>query len=76
MTERAQRRERLLTAREVAELLSVPESWVREQTRIGQLPHLPLGRYRRYRLDAVLEWIHDREAGNGTARTHQPRIAS
>ena len=40
--------DRLLTAKEVAELLAVPESWVREATREGRIPHLKLGRYRRY----------------------------
>ena len=43
--------DRLLTAAEVADLLAVKESWVREATRDGRLPHLRLGRYRRYRLD-------------------------
>ena len=45
--------ERLLTAKEVAELLAVPESWVREATREGRLPHLRLGRYRRYEREAI-----------------------
>jgi hypothetical protein len=31
--------ERLLTAAEVAERLSVPESWVRAETRAGRIPH-------------------------------------
>jgi excisionase family DNA binding protein len=40
--------DRLLTAAEIAELLGVKESWVREATRQGELPHVKLGRYRRY----------------------------
>jgi excisionase family DNA binding protein len=40
--------DRLLTATEVAELLAVPVSWVRESTRSGAMPHVELGRYRRY----------------------------
>ena len=40
--------DRLLEAKEVAELLSVPETWVREHTRSGAIPHVPLGRYVRY----------------------------
>jgi len=40
--------ERLLTATDVAELLAVPESWIREATRAGKLPHIHLGRYIRY----------------------------
>ena len=45
--------ERLLQAREVAELLAVPESWVREATRDGRLPYVALGRYRRYEREAI-----------------------
>jgi excisionase family DNA binding protein len=52
---------RLLNAGQVAKLLSVPESWVREQTRKGKLPCVELGRYRRYRLEHVIEWIDKQE---------------
>jgi excisionase family DNA binding protein len=53
--------ERLLTAGEVAELLAVNESWVREQTRQGRIPHIPLGRYTRYRRSAIRAWIAAQE---------------
>jgi excisionase family DNA binding protein len=49
--------ERLLTAEEVAELLTVPTSWVRESTRSGAIPHVELGRYKRYRLADVESWL-------------------
>ncbi len=49
--------ERLLTADEVAELLAVPVSWVRESTRSGAMPHVELGRYRRYRREDVDAWL-------------------
>jgi len=55
--------ERLLTANDVAELLAVPESWVREATREGRLPHLTLGRYRRYSRQAIEQWLKDQHAG-------------
>ena len=55
--------ERLLTASEVAELLAVPESWVREATRAGRLPHVPLGRYRRYQRAAIETWLAERRRG-------------
>jgi excisionase family DNA binding protein len=57
------RGDRLLTASEVAELLAVPGRWVREHTRSGLIPHIRLGRYVRYRPDAVLAWIGDQEGG-------------
>ena len=55
--------ERLLTASEVAELLALPESWVREATREGRLPHLSLGRYRRYSQRAIEAWLTEQQAG-------------
>ncbi len=51
--------EHLLTAEQVAELLSVPVSWVREHTRSGSIPHLELGRYKRYREEDVLAWLDE-----------------
>jgi hypothetical protein len=42
--------ERLLNADEVAALLSVPVSWVRESTRSGAIRCVELGPYRRYRV--------------------------
>jgi len=68
--------DRLLTAAEVADLLSVPESWVREHTRAGYLPHLALGRYRRYRRGAVLRWLAEQEAGGAAWRKYRPRTPS
>jgi excisionase family DNA binding protein len=55
--------ERLLTAAQVAELLAVPQSWVREATREGRLPHLALGRYRRYSRPAIEVWLEKQQAG-------------
>jgi excisionase family DNA binding protein len=53
---------RLLEANEVADLLAVPTTWVRTATRAGHLPHLRLGRYVRYELEAILEWAANRRA--------------
>jgi excisionase family DNA binding protein len=59
--------ERLLTACEVAAFLSVKESWVREATRDGRLPHLRLGRYRRYRREDIERWLSEQQAGGRLA---------
>jgi excisionase family DNA binding protein len=59
--------DRLLLAAEVAELLTVKESWVREATREGRLPHLRLGRYRRYRRQDIERWLEAQHAGGGLA---------
>lgn len=64
---------RLSDARVVAEHLSVPVSWVREHTRSGAIPHVTLGRYVRYDLDEVCEWVESLKQGGGPAfRRHQP----
>jgi excisionase family DNA binding protein len=52
----------LLTAAEVAALLGVPTSWVYEQSRRGRIPTVTLGRYRRYRREAIDAWITQLEA--------------
>jgi excisionase family DNA binding protein len=49
--------DRLLTAKEAAQLLAVPESWVREATREGRIPHLRLGRCRRYQPAVIETWL-------------------
>ena len=57
----------LLTADEVAELLQVTKAWVYAETRAKRIPHVPLGRYVRYRRSAVLAWIAalERQASRG-----------
>jgi len=49
----------------------VPVSWVRAETRAGRIPHLELGRYRRYEREAVLAWLETQRAGQW--RRHVPR---
>jgi excisionase family DNA binding protein len=60
----------LLTAGEVAELLQVTKAWVYAETRANRIPHVPLGRYVRYRRSAVLQWISalERESVGGARR--------
>ena len=66
--------DRLLEAHEVAERLSVPVSWVRAETRAGRLPHVALGRYKRYDWPAVVEWLAEQRAGQW--RRHRPKVPS
>ena len=65
--------DRLLNAKEVAARLSVPEGWVRQETRAGRLPHLALGRYKRYDWDAVVKWLATQRAGQW--QKHKPQLA-
>ena len=52
----------LLTADDVAELLGTPKTWVYAQSRDGTLPTVRLGRYVRYRREAVESWIVEQES--------------
>jgi excisionase family DNA binding protein len=52
----------LLTAKEVGEMLGVPASWVYEQSRLGRIPTVTLGRYKRYRRAAIELWLTELEA--------------
>lgn len=58
--------DRLLTAAEAAELLAMKVSWVREATRQDQLPHVRLGRYRRYDRADLEAWLEKQKHGSGT----------
>ncbi len=54
----------LLTAEEVAVRLRMTPAWVYAQTRRRQIPHLRLGRYVRYRREAIDEWIEQVESSS------------
>jgi excisionase family DNA binding protein len=62
----------LLTADEVAERLRVTKCWIYAEVRAGRLPHVRLGRYVRFRADAIESWIEEIERGghgaNGAGR--------
>lgn len=45
----------LVTASEMSNLTSIPESWFLEQARQGKVPHVRLGKYVRFNPSAVIE---------------------
>jgi len=49
--------DRLLTAEEVAQRLGVRTQWVWAQARAQRIPHVRVGRYRRFRESAVEAWV-------------------
>jgi excisionase family DNA binding protein len=55
----------LLTAEQVAERLGVTKEWVWAQVRLDQIPHVRLGRYRRFREEAIEDWLKRMEQGAG-----------
>jgi excisionase family DNA binding protein len=51
---------KLVGVNELAEALSVPQSWIYSRTRLkgnGQIPHIRCGKYVRFDVDAVLDWL-------------------
>ncbi len=68
--------DRLLTAEEVAERLGVKTQWVWAQARAGRIPHVRLGRYRRFRESAVEAWLCDLEIGGASPRDRTPARAA
>lgn len=52
----------LLTADQVARMLGVTPGWVYAQSRTGLIPTVTLGRYRRYRREAIKVWLREIEA--------------
>jgi Helix-turn-helix domain len=61
---------RLLTAKKVSELWSLPESWIRDQARRGKLPSVKRGHYVRFRLSDLERFLSEepeREVSNGNA---------
>ena len=66
-----------MSAAEVAELLGVPTSWIYEQSRRGRIPTVTLGRYRRYRREAIEAWVEELETegpGDGRLRLEGRRV--
>ena len=61
------RRRRARSPSEVADLLGVPKTWVYEQSRTGRIPTVNLGRYRRYRREAIGAWVEQLEGSSQVA---------
>ena len=49
----------LLTAEQLSVRWQVPKSWVYHRTREGVIPAVKLGRYYRYRTDAIERFEHE-----------------
>jgi len=61
--------EGLLNAEQAAELLGVPERWVRRRAQAGAIPHIKLGRYLRFDPDALRQWWAASQTGETSVRT-------
>jgi excisionase family DNA binding protein len=70
----------LLTAEQVAELIGMRVDYVYELSRRGRIPTITFGRTRRYRREAIEQWLAEIERGtmgganrNGRAARERPR---
>jgi len=52
--------QRLLSVEELAERLSLPKSWIYSRTRTGQIPVVRAGKYCRFSLSEVINWLRGR----------------
>ena len=66
--------DRLLTAEEIAERLGMKTDWVWAQARAGRIPHVRLGRYRRFRESAIEAWLSDLETGGARSAGRGARL--
>ncbi len=46
-----------MDVKQLSEFLSVPETWVYARTASGEIPHVKLGHYVRFRPSEVIEWL-------------------
>ena len=65
----------LMTAQQLAAMLGISVDWVYAETRAGRIPHVPLGRYRRYRRETIEDWLSALEAETIPGHTKRPRAA-
>lgn len=58
----------LMTAKEMAEILRVPVSWIYQRTRLGPaaIPHIKMGKYVRFMPAEVVDFFKAKE-NNGAA---------
>jgi excisionase family DNA binding protein len=53
----------LLTVEEVADRLGVQKSWVAKAARENRIPHVTVGRYRRFRWSEIEAWLATQKHG-------------
>jgi excisionase family DNA binding protein len=53
----------LVEAEQAAKLLGVPPRWLRDQARAMKVPHHKLGRYVRFDLDELIDWLEETKRG-------------
>ena len=54
---------KLLEAEDVAAMLGMSKDWIYNEVRADRIPHVKLGRYVRFRPEAIEDWIRECERG-------------
>ncbi len=60
------RPERFITVDDLADVLGVPPSWIYERTARGEIPFYRVGRYVRFRLSEVEDWLEQQRLSGGS----------
>ncbi|MBX3422965.1 MAG: helix-turn-helix domain-containing protein [Pirellulaceae bacterium] len=68
MTSTARTIEKLITTSDLSRALGVSRETVRHLSIHDHLPHVLIGRRRRYRLESVRKWLLDRESAQADAK--------
>jgi excisionase family DNA binding protein len=53
----------ILDAQAVADMLGMSKDWVYAEARADRIPHVKMGRYTRFRREAIEDWIREHERG-------------
>jgi excisionase family DNA binding protein len=53
----------LLDAEAVAQMVGMSKDWIYAEARADRIPHVKLGRYTRFRREAIEDWIRHQERG-------------
>ena len=52
-------RQNLVGVRVMAEKLDVPVSWLYSRTRTNEIPYFKVGKYAKFDVERVMEWINE-----------------
>ena len=65
--------DKLLNAKEVANLIGVKPSTIYQWTHQGFIPHVKVGKLVRFNVDSVMKWLSEKESVGRKNRKHHVR---
>ena len=65
----------LLSAETASKRWDIPVSWIRDMARRGELPHVKLGHYTRFRPDDLARFIQEHRKEPSHPLPHNPALA-